>query len=170
MKEPESKTNPATEQKEKRKRMTLGNLIASAATHADKWHIALRGDKPLTAIQFLPYEAGGFAFASPHGPEYQAAALNQLKQKFTDLLLPALIKDDPKPFEELLEAMAQKRRTCSSSPQYAGLKKAALKQKPSKKEVGRRLRLALLSLSPDDQIEQRMVENAALEKSWQSMV
>src|ERR1041384_8123791 len=98
MKKPKSKTKLAKEQKSTTKRMTLNKLIASAPTLAKKWETALHGGKPPTTIQRLPSEAFGLDTYSPHGSEWQAWAINQLKQKFTDLLFPALMKDDPEPF------------------------------------------------------------------------
>jgi len=129
----------------KRKRSTLNKLIASAPTHATKWERALHAGYPPTAIQCLPSEAFGLQKPSAHGVEWQSKAIAQAKQKFAELLFPALMNDDPKPFEELLEAMAYRRKTEVSLDEFIRCQK-----KHSKKETGRRLRLALLNLSPDD--------------------
>jgi hypothetical protein len=147
----------------KTKRVTLNKQIASAPTLAKKWEVALHGGPPPTAIQRLPLEAFGLDQTSAHGPEWQAKAIEQLKQRFADLLLPALMRDDPRPFEELIEAMAKRRRTSVSLEEFVRRQDKARKVRPTKKEIGRRLRLALLSLRPDDLLNIRTVK-AALAK------
>ena len=147
----------------KTKRVTLNKQIASAPTLAKKWEVALHGGPPPTAIQRLPLEAFGLDRPSLHGPEWQAKAIEQLKQRFADLLLPALMRDDPRPFEELIEAMAKRRRTSVSLEEFVRRQDKARKVRPTKKEIGRRLRLALLSLRPDDLLNIRTVK-AALAK------
>ncbi len=141
----------------KRNRLTLNKQIATAPTHAKKWETALHGGNPPTAIQRLPSEAFGLHKPSPHGAEWQAKAIGQAKQRFADLLFPALMNDDPKPFEELLQAMAHRRKTEVSLDEFIRRQMEERKRKPSKKEMGRRLRLALLNLSPDDLTSMRAV-------------
>jgi len=102
-------------------------------------------------------QAFGLQNPSPHGAEWQKKAIEQAKQRFADLLFPALMKDDPQPFEELLAAMAHCRRTTVSLDEFVRHQQQASKMKPSKKEMGRRLRLALLNLSPDDLTSMRGV-------------
>lgn len=163
METPKSKSKPAKDQKTTAKRMTLNKLIASAPTRAKKWQTALHGGSPPTAIQQLPIEAIGLATPSAHGPEWQAREISHLKQKFADLLLPALMNDDPKPFEELLEAMAHRRKTTVSWAKYTRRQQQEKRTKPAKKEMGRRFRLALLGLGPADLLNIQTVK-AALAK------
>ena len=73
------------------------------------------------------------------------------------------MRDDPRPFEELIEAMAKRRRTEVSFEEFVRRQEVERKKKPSKKEIGRRLRLALLNLNPDDLLNIRTVK-AALAK------
>jgi hypothetical protein len=146
-----------------RSRITLNKLIASAPTHAKKWEIALHGGTPPTSIQQLPTEAFGLSFPSPHGQEWQSNAIEQLKQKFANLLFPALLKDDTRPFEELIEAMRKRRKANVSIDEFIRRQAHQRKIKPAKKEVGRRLRLALLNLHPDDLFNIQTVK-AALAK------
>lgn len=149
----------ATNQIPKRIRRTLNKQIAAAPTHAKKWEIALHGGNPPSAIQRLPSEAFGLHKPSLHGAEWQAQAIQQAKVRFADLLFPALMTDDPKPFEELLAAMAHRRKTEVSLDEFIRRQKQARKKKPSKKESGRKLRLALLNLRPDDLTSLRAVMN-----------
>ena len=72
-------------------------------------------------------------------------------------LFPALMKDNPQPFEELLAAMAHRRRTTVSLDEFVRRQEQASKRKPSKKEMGRRLRLTVLDLHPDDLTSMRAV-------------
>jgi len=95
---------------QKGKRVTLNKQIASAPTLAKKWEVALHGGPPPTAIQRLPSEAFGLGAPSPHGEKWRLGTIEQLKQRFVDLLLPVLMRDDARPFEELIEAMAKRRR------------------------------------------------------------
>lgn len=104
-------------------------------------------------------QAFGLQNPTPHGVEWQQKAIEQAKQRFADLLFPALMKDEPQPFEELLAAMAHRRRTTVSLDEFVRRQKQASTMKPSKKEMGRRLRLALLDLSPDDLTSIRGVLN-----------
>jgi hypothetical protein len=143
--------------------MTLNKKIAKAPTLARKWEIALHGGNPPTAIQRLPSEAVGLATPSMHGAKWQAKATEQLKQRFSDLLFPALVKDDTGPFEELIQAMRERRKTHVSLDEFIRRQEHARKIKPTKREIGRRLRLALLTLNPDDLLSIRTVK-AALEK------
>src|ERR1035441_436514 len=93
---------------QKAKRVTLNKQIASAPTLAKKWEMALHGGPPPTAIQRLPSETFGLSAPSPHGEKWRLGAIEQAKQRFVDLLFPALMRDDPRPFEELIEAMAKR--------------------------------------------------------------
>jgi hypothetical protein len=151
-------------------RQTLNKHIASAPTLADKWEVAIHGGKPPSAIQKLPAQA--FRINNPalsHGPEWNTKVMQQLKKKFVDLLLPALIKDDPRPFEELLEAMAYRRKTTVSLDEFIRRREKQKKKKPSKKEIGRKFRLALISLKPDDLLNINTVKEAiAKRESWES--
>ena len=163
MKKPKLKANTAKEQKRTAKRITLNKLIAGAPTLAEKWEIALQGGKSPTAIQRLPFEAIGLAMPSPHGAEWQAQAIAQTKKKFVDIFFPALMKDDPKPFEELIQAMAYRRKTTVSLDEFIRRKNQQRKIKPTKKEIGRRFRLALINLKPDELLNIKTVK-AALAK------
>lgn len=145
---------------QKAKRITLNKQIASAPTLAKKWEVALHGGPPPTAIQRLPSEAFGLGAPSAHGEKWRLGAIEQLKQRFVNLLLPALMRDDPRPFEELIEAMAKRRRCEVSFDEFVRRQDKARKVRPTKKEVGRRLRLALLGLRPDDLLNMRTVKAA----------
>jgi len=134
----------------KRTRLTLNKQIAAAPTRAQKWEIALHGGKPPTAIQQLPLQVIGLAEPSPFGAEWQAKAIEQAKKRFAELLFPALMKDDQKPFEELIQAMAHRRKTTVSLNEFVRRKQLQQKMQPAKREAGRRLRLAILNLKPDD--------------------
>jgi hypothetical protein len=163
MKKPKTNAQPANKQKETRKRTTLDKMIAAAPTRAEKWEIALNGGKPLTEIQNLPFFVFGLQNPSPHGEEWRLQTIEGWKKKFADLLFPALMKDDPRPFEEILEAMARRRKTSLSLEEFVRRQKEQRKIKPSKKEIGRRLRLALLDLWPDELLNIQTVK-AALNK------
>jgi hypothetical protein len=138
-------------------RNTLNKKIAAAKTTAGKWEIALHGGEPPTEIQFLPTQATGLRKSlndpnqpAKHGPGFYTKACEQLKQRFTRLLFPALLEDNPAPFAELLEAMAKSRRSeCRDLNEFISKMEEYSKQPVNKKESGRRLRLALLSLWPD---------------------
>jgi hypothetical protein len=79
------------------------------------------------------------------------------------------MRDDPRPFEELIEAMAKRRRTSVSLEEFVRRQELERKKRPSKKEVGRRLRLALINLDPDDLLNIRTVKAALakVEKAFQ---
>jgi hypothetical protein len=134
----------------KQTRLTLNKQIAAAPTRAQKWEIALHGGKPPTAIQQLPFQVIGLATPSPFGADWQTKAIEQAKKRFAELLFPALMKDDPRPFEELIQAMARRRKTTVSLDEFVRRKQLQQKMKPTKKEAGRKLRLAILNLKPDD--------------------
>jgi len=151
----------------KTKRVTLNKQIATAPTRAKKWEVALNGGPPPTALQRLASEAFGMSTSSLHGAEWQSRAIEQLKRKFADLLFPALLRDDTGPFEELIAAMASRQKAAVSFEEFVRRQEASRKIRPSKKEVGRRLRLALLSLDPDDLLNIRTVK-AALAKVEQA--
>ena len=153
----------AGNQNEKRKRTTLNKLIASAASRADKWNIALLGGKPRTEIQNLPFFVFGLQNPSPHGEEWRLQTIEVWKKKFADLFFPALMKDDPRPFEELLEAMAHRRKTTFPIDEFVRRMNKERYGRPTKKEMGRRFRLALLSLTPDELLNIKTVKEA-LEK------
>jgi len=141
----------------KKVRLTLNKQIAAASTRAQKWEIALLGGRPPSAIQNLPSQAFVLRGPSLHGEDWRANAIKQTKQHFADLLFPALLNDNPKPFQELLEAMASRRKREVSLENFVGQQCEGLRKKPTKKEMGRRLRLALLNLSPDDLLSMHKV-------------
>jgi len=156
----------------KRTRLTLNKQIARAPTHAKKWEIALHGGLPPTQIQMLPSQATGLRFSS-HPEDWNIKAKEQLKGRFAQLLFPALMENNPAPFLELLEAMAKERREVTRFDN--GLVLYGRRPKPpKKKEAGRKLRLAILSLTPDDLISMRAVlkslENCEIEYSDESHV
>jgi hypothetical protein len=156
----------AGNQKEKRKRTTLNKLIAVAPSRADKWNIALLDGKPRTEIQNLPLFVAALKPPCPFGEEWLLQAIKNWKQKFADLFFSALIKNDIQPFEELIRAMADRRRLELTPEKLLRLQKQQKIQpplKPSKKEIGRRLRLALLSLKPDELLNIQTV-TVALQK------
>lgn len=145
----------------RRSRLTLNKQIAAAPTRAEKKDIAAWGGKPPTEIQMLVTTVYiNRSFANPK--KWQIQEMERLKARFADLLFPALTKDDPAPFDELLTAMAQQRREITAAKDGFVLygKRSKLK---TKKEQGRRLRQAILSLKPDDLVSMRAVE-AHLEK------
>lgn len=142
----------------KKNRLTLSKQIAAAKTLAQKWEIALVGGTPETAIQGLPREARSIQYCSPpedFPKDWKSKVAAQLKQRFADLLFPALMKDDPAPFEELLEAMAKERRERFF---VGGTLCWKTKPRSIKREIGRTLRLAIINLSPDDLISMKAVE------------
>jgi len=151
----------------RKQRLTLRKQIAGAPTHAKKWEIALHGGEPPTAIQNLPLQSSGLDAPSPHGEEWRLNAIAQLKQRFAELLIPALMANDTRPFEELIAAMQAWRKTSVLLPEFIRRQELARKKRPSKKEIGRRLRLALLNLNPDDLLNIRTVR-AALSKVEES--
>lgn len=166
MKKAKFKNKPGNKPKETRKRNTLNKQIAAAPTHAKKWHIALLGGKPRTEIQNLALFVGGLQPPCPFGEEWLSQAIKNWKRKFADLFFPALVKNDIQPFEELIQAMADRRRselTPEKLLQLQKQQKSRLLLKPSKKEIGRRFRLALLSLNPDELLNIQTVK-AALQK------
>jgi hypothetical protein len=162
-----SRSAPVGAKRASNKRKTLNKQIASAPTLAKKWEIALHGGAPPTKIQQLASEAFGLASPSLHGPEWQSKALQQLKQKFADVLFPALVQSSTGPFEELIQAIRNRSKKQVSLNQFIQEQDRLRKLRPSKKEIGRRLRLALLSLSPDDLLNIRSVK-AALGKVEQA--
>jgi hypothetical protein len=130
-------------------RNTLNKQISSAPTRAAKWEIALIGGLPATKIQMLATQAVHWKFSTEKLEDWQLQVKERLKQDFADLLFPALVKNDPAPFNELLEAMAKLRREISFAKD--GLVIFGNRPKPrGKKEAGRKLRLAILDLKPDD--------------------
>ena len=150
----------------KRSRATLNKQIASAPTLAEKSDIALRGGQPaFTEIQTLAWLT---ALQPPCrvGEEDFAKMVKSYKQKVADLLFPALVNNDIQVFEELILAMKKQRKNrlnleaALRRPKQAGIQKA---HQPSKKEIGRQLRVALMFLNPDDLLNIRTVK-AALEK------
>ena len=145
-------------QKSRRERNTLGKLIANAPTRAAKWAIALNGGLPTTKIEALAAQAVHWRFITEKLQDWQVKIKERLKQDFADLLFPALVKNDPAPFNELLEAMATLRREITFAKD--GLVIYGNRPKPSaKKEAGRKLRLAILSLKPDDRVSMQAVLN-----------
>lgn len=130
-------------------RNTLNKQIASAPTRAAKWEIALTGGLPATKIQMLATQAIHWKFSTEKLEDWQIKAKERLKQDFANLLFPALVNNDPAAFFELLEAMAKLRREITFAKD--GLVIYGNRPKPPpKREAGRKLRLAILDLQPDD--------------------
>jgi hypothetical protein len=137
-------------------RNTLNKQIASAPTRAAKWEIALTGGLPATKIQMLATQAVHWKFSTEKLEDWQLQAKERLKQDFADLLFPALVESAPTPFNELLEAMAKLRREITFAKD--GLVIYGNRPKPpAKKEAGRKLRLAIIDLQPDDLASMRAV-------------
>ena len=141
----------------KRSRLTLNKQIASASTRAEKKGIAAWGGKPPTEIQMLVTLVNiNRSFVNPE--KWQIQEMDKLKARFAELLFPALTKDNPEPFDELLKAMAKDRREITIAKN--GFVVYGKRQKPTaKKEQGRKLRQAILSLKPDDLVSMRAVES-----------
>jgi hypothetical protein len=138
-------------------RKTLNKRIAAAPTFAQKWEAAIFGGRAPTPIEALAFEAASVRRPSAHGHEWQKEAINRLKAKFTELLFPALMKDDSGPFEELMEASEGCRQARGNIISY-------LRGSTSiRKESGRKLRQALLTMEPEDRESIRTVM-ARLEK------
>jgi hypothetical protein len=159
-------TTLSNKSKKMHKRNTLNKQIAAAPTHAKKWQIALSGGKPRTEIQNLRLFVGALQPPCPFGEKWLSEAIKNWKWKFAELFFPALIKNDIQPFEELIQAMADRRKTELKPEKLLRLQKQQKNQLPpntSKKEIGRRLRLALLSLKPDELLNIQTVK-AALQK------
>lgn len=151
-----SKAMKPNKQAAKQSRATLNKQIAAAPTLAERREIAGWGGKPPTEIQMLVTMVNGNrSFVNPEKSAIQERA--RLKARFADLLFPALIKDNPAPFNELLEAMAKERRELTTAKDGV-LVYGKRPKPPAKKELGRRLRQAVLSLKPDDLISMRAVE------------
>ena len=130
-------------------RNTLNKQIASAPTRAAKWEIALTGGLPETKIQTLAWMSVFWGFHTEKLTDGQLQAKERLKKDFADLFFPALVKNNPAPFNELLEAMAKLRREITFAKD--GLVIFGNRPKPpAKKEAGRKLRLAIIDLQPDD--------------------
>jgi hypothetical protein len=127
------------------KRNTLNKQIASATTFAQKWELALIGGTPTTPIQELPRTAAMLRDLTLRPPMSKAEAIERLKAQFANLLFPALMEDKSGPLEELIEAMAQRRRN-------PNLLAFHLAKPGEKKEAGRKLRLALLTTEPEDRV------------------
>jgi hypothetical protein len=104
-----------------------------------------------------------------NGTEWKKHLTAQLKARFADLLFPSLMEGKTQPFVELIEAMAESRKSGGSVSNFnqgitvkPGIPVAGKdafqftpripvnKDKGKKKEAGRFLRLALLSLDPED--------------------
>lgn len=155
----------------KRSRATLNKQIAAAPTLAEKSDIALSGGQPaFTEIQMLSWLTA-LQSPCPYGEVALANTVKAYKQKVADLLFPALVNNDIQIFEELILAMKEQRRNrinlekaLRSPPQDGN----PHKYKPSKKEIGRLLRLALLYLHPDDLLNIQTVRSA-LEKEESSL-
>lgn len=159
------KSKPTTA-KEPRKRNTLNTQIAAAATLAEKSDIALRGGQPeFTEIQTLAWLTA-LQPPCPFGEEALAKMVVGYKQKVADLLFPALVNNDIQIFEELILEMKKQRRdriNLEKALRTSSQASAPKKNKPSKKEIGRQFRLALMFLDPDDLLNIQTVKTA-LEK------
>jgi hypothetical protein len=164
MKKTKAKAKSAKQQENKRTRNTLNRLIAGAPTHEEKWQNALIGGLPPTKIQALVTHTVFLGSHTEKLTDEQSQAKERLKRDFADLLFPALVKNDPAPFNELVEAMAVLRREITFAKD--GVIVFGKRPKtPPKKEKGRRFRLALLSLDPDDLLNIQTVK-AALAKEY----
>jgi hypothetical protein len=158
-----------TTMKPKKTRKTLNEQIKAAPTHADKWQTAASGGPPLTPIQQLAFDAFPLQLPVGNGTDWKKHLTEQLKTRFADLFFPSLMDGKTQPFVELIEAMAESRKSGGSvsnfnrgitvNPGTPVAGKDAFqftpripvnKDKGRKKEAGRRLRLALLSLDPED--------------------
>ena len=145
----------------KKNRSSLRKFINAGASTYDKWERAFYGGPPPTKIQSLALRAPLHRFEPGLEPAWLPAVNEGLKKEFADLLFPALLRDDPAPFWELLEAMAkERRRIVSRKNGFITYKK----QKLSKRDdVTRKLGTNIPILSPDDLISRRAVSRA-LEK------
>ena len=149
--------------KPKRTRQTLNKHIAAAPTRARKWELALLGGPPPTPIQSLARSAASFRTPSAHGrevAEWEAEAKARLKNVFADLFFPLLVAGNTVPFEELIQEVRDLRKKLVSPEEWVRRETEALKESPSKKEKGRRQRLALLNLQPDDLLNIQTVQAA----------
>jgi hypothetical protein len=126
------------------KRKTLPQQIASCKTTEQKWGASLWGGPPPTAIEQFAFDAYTLAQPTAHGPQWHKEARDRMKARFSDLFFPALMKDEREPFQELVEAM-------SAAHGYRGQLVQFVKERntggTSKKEAGRLLRNALLSMA-----------------------
>lgn len=137
----------------KKERITLNKQIANARTHAQKWEIAVNGGKPPTPIQRFVQSVVGLDGPLPTNfgdgwEEWQVGAIKRAQEEFVQLFFPALMRDNPEPFEELLKALADRRKLRSG--RGAPISK--------KVEKGRRLRLALLTMLPAERSDIKMVK------------
>lgn len=137
--------------------------------------MALCGGAPPTKIQNLASFAVHFdsRFSTEKSEDWQIKSKERLKQDFADLLFPALLRDDPAPFNELLEAMAKLRREITFAKNGVVIYGRRPKP-PAKREAGRKLRLAILDLKPDDLISMpgvlKFLESRQVEFSDESHV
>ncbi|MCU0785666.1 MAG: hypothetical protein MUF81_16800 [Verrucomicrobia bacterium] len=131
----------------------MNKQIAAASTVAQKWQVAIAGGVAPTPIQQLPFNAFALKTPVPNDPEWQqweAEVKERLKQEFAQLLFPALIKNDPLPFQELIEAMGDCNRCRGSLIHYTRMNKKTKKLPSKKQEKGRFLAQVLTSLEPED--------------------
>ena len=160
MKDP--KTKPAKLAKSSRPRNTQNKRIAAAPTLAEQAAIALWPDgKPPTEIQHLPFLAEAFQSASPALEKSLSDQAARFKGLLAKIFFPALIKNDIKPFKELIQAMKKRSRMESIHNRPPLVPAVQIKSRPpSKSEIGRRLREALLFLNPDDLLSIQTVKDA----------
>lgn len=137
-------------------RNTLNKAISAAPTFAQKWKIAITGGAPVpTELQLLARTAAILRSGCPSGEDWKkwhAGYVKDLEAEFVKLLFPALMKGDPLPFIELERAMGDCRRGNLDFQQDL--------RRKSKMEDGRRLRLALLTLEPEDRVSMKTVAEA----------
>ena len=145
----------------KKERMTINKQIANAPTQAKKLEIALNRGAPPTPIQRFVQGVVGLDGPLPDGvgnvwKEWQDEAIKRSQAEFVKLFFFALMRDDPRPFEELLQALADGRKERSG-------RAAPLSEKVEK---GRRLRLALLALRPRERSDIGTVKEAL--RKWRA--
>jgi hypothetical protein len=142
----------------KKNRSSLRKFINAGATIYDKWERAFYGGPPPTKIQSLALRAPCSRFAPGLEPEWLPEVNEGLKKEFADLLFPALLNDDPAPFQELLAAMAKERsRIVSCKNGFVLYKKQSLSGRDA---VTRKLGTEIPLLSPDDLISREAVMRA----------
>jgi hypothetical protein len=152
-------------------RQTLKKLIASAPTIGEKTCLAMLGGPPLTQIEKLAFEAFPLRLPLNPGGGWRERITAQLKPHFTEILFPALAAGNVDVFKALIEAMEKAKMFGGSESNYhRNIKvqppervqpgganssdmlqlKARTKVKNVRKDDGRKLKLALLSLDNND--------------------
>ena len=119
----------------------------------------MRGGLPPSKIKILAEHSVYLGSYAENLTAGQLKSKELLKRDFADLLFPALVKNDPAPFNELLEAMAKLRREITFAKNGV-IVRGKMPKTPPKKEVGRRFRDALFNLLPDDLINIQTVKTA----------